>query len=286
MPADRTDVVEGLSMGHERSLLFVPGDRPERFGKALATGADLVVIDLEDAVLPAAKDAARDHIANWLAEEGSAKIAIRINGTDTGWSGDDLALAVSSPRVAAIMLPKAEKKATVEAVGARLRREQRLIALIETPLGYVERLNIARARGIGRIAFGSVDFCAETGIGTMGDELNPIRTELVIASAAAGLPAPIEGVTLQVKDAGILADDVTRARRLGFGGKLCIHPTQIAAVNDGFSPSVEELDWARRVVAAASLQGAVVVDGKLVDKPVINRARQFLAAAAAQPISS
>ncbi len=267
-------------MRNERSLLFVPGDRPERFGKALATGADLVVIDLEDAVLPEAKAAARDHIANWLAEEGTAKIAVRINGTDTGWNSDDLALVVSSPRIAAVMLPKAEKKTTVEAVASRLQRGQQLIALVETPGGYVDRLEIARARGVSRIAFGSVDFCAETGIGTMGDELNPIRTELVIACAAAGLPAPIEGVTLQVKDPEILAQDVARARRLGFGGKLCIHPSQVVAVNDGFSPSSEELDWARRVLDAASVQGAVVVDGKLVDKPVINRARQLLAAVA------
>lgn len=266
-------------MVNERSLLFVPGDRPERFGKALAVGADRVVIDLEDAVLPAAKDGARDHIANWLSQAGSAEIAIRINGTDTSWSSDDLALAVSSPRVAAIMLPKAEKKATIEAIAARLRRGQRLIALVETAAGYVDRLDIARARGISRIAFGSVDFCAETGIGSMGDELNGVRMELVIASAAAGLPAPIEGVTLQVKDAVILAEDVATARRLGFGGKLCIHPSQVAAVNDGFSPSENELDWARRVLAAASTQGAVVVDGRLVDKPVLDRAKRLLAAA-------
>lgn len=266
-------------MLNERSLLFVPGDRPERFGKALAVGADRVVIDLEDAVLPAAKDAARDHIANWLSEAGSAEIAIRINGTDTGWSSDDLALAVSSPCVAAIILPKAEKKATVEAIAARLRRGQRLIALVETASGYVDRADIALARGVSRLAFGSVDFCAETGIGSMGDELNGIRMELVIASAAAGLPAPIEGVTLQVKDPVILAEDVARARRLGFGGKLCIHPSQVDAVNDGFSPSESERDWARRVIAAASVQGAVVVDGKLVDKPVLDRARRLLAAA-------
>ena len=267
-------------MATERSLLFVPGDRPERFAKALATGADLVVVDLEDAVLPEAKDAARGHVANWLADGRAEKVAIRINGTDTGWSSDDLALAVSSPRIAAVMLPKAERKATVEAVAARLGRGQQLIALVETPGGYVDRLEIARARGVGRIAFGSVDFCAETGIGTMGDELNSIRTELVIASAVAGLPAPIEGVTLQVKNPEVLAQDVARARRLGFGGKLCIHPNQVPAVNDGFSPSPAELDWARRVLEAASAQGAVVVDGKLVDKPVINRAKQLLAASA------
>ena len=266
-------------MTHERSFLFVPGDRPERFGKALAVGADRIVIDLEDAVLPEAKDGARDHISNWLSEAGSAEIAIRINGIDTRWSSDDLALAVSSPRVTAIMLPKAEKKATIEAIAARLRRGQRLIALVETASGYVDRVDIARARGVSRIAFGSVDFCAETGIGSMGDELNGIRMELVIASAAAGLPAPIEGVTLQVRDSVVLAEDIARARRLGFGGKLCIHPSQVAAVHDGFSPSESELDWARRVLAAASLQGAVVVEGKLVDRPVVERARQLLAAA-------
>lgn len=113
----------------------------------------------------------------------------------------------------------------------------------------------------------------------MGDELNSVRMELVIASAAAGLPAPIEGVTLQVKDFDILAQDVARARRLGFGGKLCIHPSQVDAMNDGFSPSESELDRARRVLVAASLLGAVVVDGKLVDKPMLDRAKRLLAAA-------
>lgn len=266
-------------MALERSLLFVPGDRPERFDKALGAGADRIVIDLEDAVLPAAKDTARDHIADWLSGVGTAEIAIRVNGTDTTWSSDDLALAVSSPRVAAIILPKAEKRATIEAVATRLRRGQQLIALVETAVGYADRFEVARARGVSRIAFGSVDFCAETGFASMGDDLNSVRMELVIASAAAGMPAPIEGVTLEVKEPEILARDVARARRLGFGGKLCIHPSQVAAVNGGFSPNEAELDWARRVLAAARLQGAVVVDGKLVDKPVLDRAQRLLAAA-------
>lgn len=129
---NRLPATQGVAMVNERSLLFVPGDHPERFGKALGAGADRVVIDLEDAVLPEAKDGARDHIANRLSQDGSAEIAIRINGTNTGWSSDDLALAVSSPRVAAIMLPKAERKATVEAIATRLRRGQRVIALVET----------------------------------------------------------------------------------------------------------------------------------------------------------
>lgn len=267
-------------MPEDRSLLFVPGDRPERFEKAASAGADRIVIDLEDAVLPEAKAVARDNVANWLSKEGPVQVAVRVNDTGTSWFSEDMALAVSLPRVTAIILPKAERKATVEAVAARLNRGQQLIALVETAAGYVDRVEIARARGVGRLAFGSVDFCADTGMKDLGDDLNGIRIELVIASAVAGLPAPIEGVTLSVRDAAALDLDIARATRLGFGGKLCIHPSQVAPVNAGFSPSAEELVWAERVIAAASLQGATVVDGKLVDKPVMDRARKLLAARA------
>jgi len=262
----------------ERSFLFVPGDRPERFIKALGAGADRVIIDLEDAVLPGAKEAARDHIANWASSSEAKEIAVRVNAIDTVWNSDDLRLVASLPNIVAVILPKAESRKTVEAIAARLQRRQQLIALVETSLGYVDRLDLARSRGLSRLAFGSVDFCSETGIRGLGSELDPVRLELVITSAATGLPPPIDGVTLEVKNAELLAADIDRTRRLGCGGKLCIHPAQVVAVNEGFSPTGDEIDWAKRVIAASSTSGAVTVDGKLVDKPVLDQARKILAA--------
>lgn len=261
----------------ERSLLFVPGDRPDRFAKALAAGADRVIIDLEDAVLPDAKGAARDHIANWAAGAQHQDVAIRVNAMDTTWNTDDLRLVAELPNVTAVLLPKAESRGAVEAIAVRIGVDRRLIALVETVRGYIERHELARSVGLTRLAFGSVDFCAETGIQGLGAELDPIRVELVVASTAAKLAPPVEGVTLDVKNVELLAQDIDRARRLGFGGKLCIHPTQVAAVNDGFALSADEISWAERVIAASQASGAVVVDGKLVDKPVLEQARRLLA---------
>lgn len=260
----------------ERSFLFVPGDRPERYGKALATAADRVVIDLEDAVLPEAKPASRDRIADWLAGPDAREVAIRINGSETPWHADDLKAVAGAPHVAAVILPKAESRATLEAVAAQLQPGQRLIALVETIRGYLDLRAFAGSRGLTRIAFGSVDFCNETGIRGLGSELNAIRTELVVVSRWAGLAPPLEGVTVAVKNEAVLVEDVDRARRFGFGGKLCIHPSQVDAVNRGFSPTAEEVDWARRVVAVAAQGGAVTVDGKLVDRPVVEQARKIL----------
>lgn len=261
----------------ERSFLFVPGDRPDRFAKALSAGADRIIIDLEDAVLPQAKAAARNHVANWGAGAGTHEIAIRVNGSNSAWHADDVRLAASLPSIKAVILPKAESREAVEAIIARLGPGRRLIALVETVRGYLDRHELIKAKGLSRLAFGSVDFCAETGIRSLGAELDPVRIELVIASAASGLAPPVEGVTMDVKNPDLLAEDINRARRLGFGGKLCIHPSQVAAVNDGFCATAEEVLWAERVVAAAQTSGALTVDGKLVDKPVIEQAKKILA---------
>ena len=130
------------------------------------------------------------------------------------------------------------------------------------------------------LAFGSVDFCADSGIRGDGEELFAVRTHLVLHSRLAGIAAPLDGVSLALDDTAQLEADVARARRFGFGGKLCIHPRQVAAVNAGFAPSPAEVDWARRVVAAVASQGlgALRVDGKLVDKPVLLLAESVLAA--------
>jgi citrate lyase subunit beta/citryl-CoA lyase len=264
----------------ERSFLFVPGDRPERFGKALSSGADRVIIDLEDAVAPDLKVVTRENLLRWLESTDARDILVRVNAVGTPWHEDDIRALAPMPRIVGLMLPKAEDADAVAATRAKIPADVRLFGLIETVKGFTGLRAVAHAKGLTRLAFGSVDFCLETGIEGLGAELDFVRTQLTVESCLAGLPSPIEGVTIDIKSPEILEADIIRAKKLGFGGKLCIHPAQIAAVNRGFSPSAAQIDWAHRVVAAArSGGGAVTVDGKLVDRPVVLQAEKILASA-------
>jgi citrate lyase subunit beta / citryl-CoA lyase len=268
-------------MAAERSFLFVPGDRPERFGKALSSGADRVIVDLEDAVAPDIKVTTRENLLRWLESADARDILVRVNAVGTPWHEDDLRALAPMSHVAGLMLPKAEDADAVAATRANIRPDLPLFGLIETVRGFTQLRAVAQAAGLTRLAFGSVDFCLETGIEGLGDELDFVRAQLTIESCLAGLPAPIEGVTIDIKSAATLEADVARARKLGFGGKLCIHPAQIEAVNRGFSPSAAQIDWAQRVIfATQSGAGAVTVDGKLVDRPVIRQAEKIRASAA------
>jgi len=262
------------SLPLHRSVLFVPGNRPERFDKALAAGASAVIIDLEDAVAPADKPVARAALAAWL-RPGHAVI-VRVNAQDTPWFADDLALA-GAPGVAAVMVPKAERADTLAAVLAAGARA--LLPLGESAAGLAGLPALAAAPGVLRLAFGSIDLQVDLGLkDATEDELLPFRLQLVLASRLAGIGAPLDGVSTAIDDEARLVQDVQRARRLGFAGKLCIHPRQVAVVNQGLAPSAAELDWARRVLAAAGSAGgaAVAVDGKMVDKPVLLRAEALL----------
>jgi citrate lyase subunit beta/citryl-CoA lyase len=267
-------------MTAERSFLFVPADRRERYAKALETNADRVIIDLEDAVAPAAKDAARASLVDWLEGMEARDVVVRVNAVDTTWHADDLRATASLPRVAGLMLPKAENAGAIGAVRAKLPSAKALIGLVETVRGVADLRAVAQAPGMTRLAFGTVDFCLETGIQGQGDELDFVRTQLILESCLAGLAAPIEGVTVDIKAADVLQLDIARARKYGFGGKLCIHPAQVDAVNAGFSPSAASIDWARRVIAAVRAgSGAITVDGKMVDRPVMLQAEKILAQA-------
>jgi citrate lyase subunit beta/citryl-CoA lyase len=260
----------------DRSFLFVPGNRPERFDKALAAGADVTLIDLEDAVAADDKASAREAVAGWLAP--SKPVYLRINGADSDWFDDDLPL-LRRPGVRGVVLPKAEQAATV----ARIRGaapQLPIVALIESAVG-LRSVDALAATGVARLAFGSVDFQLDLGIPGEREELLFARSALVLASRLAGLPPPIDGVTVALDDPAQLADDIAYARRLGFGGKLCIHPRQVEAVNTGFLPPAADIAWARRVLDAANQAAgnAVRVDGKMIDRPVIDRARAILQAA-------
>lgn len=260
-----------------RSYLFVPADRPERFTKALDSGADAVVIDLEDAVAPDAKIAAREGLVRWLTTADHSRIIVRVNACGTPWHVDDVEM-VRGSGTAMVMLPKSEDPQQVASVASRLSSSARLVALVETVAGVVAMRWIASVPSVTRLAFGTVDFCADAGIEGLGRELDHVRSQMVIESRYAGIASPIDGVTLELDDEIRLDDDVASARRFGFGGKLCIHPKQVRAVNRGFLPSAAERLWAERVLAACvdHPEGAFAVDGKLVDKPVIERARRIV----------
>lgn len=258
-----------------RSYLFVPGDRPERFDKAWASEADAVILDLEDAVAPERKAAARSAVAGWL--DPSRPVWIRINAAEApGWH-DDLSL-LRRPGVAGVVVPKAEDLPP-PLLTLATERDIGLIALVETALGIHRAVALARTPGVVRLAFGSIDFQVDLGIEGDDDALLFFRSQLVLASRLAELPAPIDGVTVATGDADALQRDTARSRRLGFGAKLCIHPAQVDAVHRGFSPSAAERDWAERVIAAMQASGgaAVAVDGKMVDRPVLLRAQRLAA---------
>lgn len=256
-----------------RSYLFVPGNRPERFAKACAAAAGAVIIDLEDAVPPAGKVAARATVKAWLSD--AVSVLIRINAADTEWFGDDLALC-GLPGVAGIVLPKsetAEDIARVAQAGAR-----HILPLIESAQGFWNARALSQAPGVQRLVFGSIDFQLDLGIDGEGEELLYFRSQLVLMSKLAGIQAPVDGVCTAIDDSDQLRGETLRARRLGFGAKLCIHPKQVLPVNAAFRPSEAEIAWASRVLDAANAaQGAAVaVDGKMVDLPVMHRAQDIL----------
>jgi len=258
-----------------RTLLFVPGDRPERFDKAVASGADLVVLDLEDAVVPAAKVGARRAVAEWL--DTGRPCVVRINAVGTSWHADDLDL-VRDVGVA-VMLPRATLSA-VACVSSVLGPEHPMVALVETAAGVVHAAGVAATGGVRRLALGTFDLAAELGVAPEDrDAMAAARGALVLASAAAGLAPPIDGVTPAVDDRATLESDVAYAARLGFAGKLCVHPRQVDVVAAVLRPSVDQLDWARRVLTSGADEGVAVVDGEMVDRPVLERARRLLAAA-------
>ncbi len=272
-----------------RTFLFVPADRPERLARAFASGADAVIVDLEDAVAPARKDPARDLLATAFAERTvseRARLLVRVNAPGTSWWADDLRLAarLAADGLGGLMLPKAESAFELAEAAHMAGPEVALVPLVESAAGLAALDVLARAPQVLRLAFGHLDFQADVGLACEADEaeLVPVRLAIVLAARRAELAAPIDGVTPDWRDAERLAADTRRARRGGFGAKLCIHPEQVAPIHAAFTPTAAELDWARRVCAAASASGGVAsVDGKMVDAPVVRLAQRLIAMAGA-----
>ncbi|MEW6346893.1 MAG: CoA ester lyase [Pseudomonadota bacterium] len=259
-----------------RSYLFVPGNRPERFEKARAAGADAVILDLEDAVQPAEKPAARAAV---LAAADPVRPAwVRVNGSDTPWFADDIAALAGHPGIAGVVLPKAETQQQVSAVLAQAHAGLTVLPIVETAHGFANLTALCSAPRVSRIVFGTLDFQIDLGIDGDGEELHLFRSQIVLASRLAGIGAPVDGVSTTIDDAAAIEAEARRGRRFGFGGKLCIHPKQLEAVHRAYAWSEADLAWAERVLQAVaqSKGAAVAVDGKMVDLPVILKAQRIL----------
>jgi len=276
-----------------RSWLFVPADRVvDRFDKAAASGADAIVVDLEDSVRADRKAAARAIAVEFLAARASGiPVVLRINGIRTAWWRDD---AVAAAHLGLpVMLPKtasqddASRVALILSADDARQGQPRVVALIESAAGVLAAQAIAQSEHVLALAFGPEDLALD--LGNVASEMNPTvehaRLHVLLAAVAEGIPA-IDGPSLVIDDVEVAGSAARLAHATGYSGKLAIHPNQVAVINTAFSPSDEEVAWARAIVAAATTMeqtgdGATQVDGTMVDEVVVARARRVLAVAAA-----
>ncbi|SHE76156.1 citrate lyase subunit beta / citryl-CoA lyase [Modicisalibacter ilicicola DSM 19980] len=262
-----------------RSILFVPATRPERIAKALASAADAVIVDLEDAVAESDKARAREVLDAFLEHHPQARFMVRINAPGTRHYEADLALGARHAAITHLVVPKVESCQALEKAAAC---GKPLWPLIETARGLLALPSLVFVAGVERLSFGALDMSAELGLapGTpgAGQILDQGRYQLVVYSRAAGLAPPIESPHPTIDNTDAVAQAATRAREMGFAGMLCIHPRQLSSVNQAFSPSEADVAWASKVVEGATRQeGAFSVDGQMVDAPVIARAQAILA---------
>jgi citrate lyase subunit beta/citryl-CoA lyase len=260
-----------------RSWLFVPATRPERFAKAAASGADRVILDLEDAVAPDEKvDARRGLMTATIPRD--VPVYVRVNSALTPWFEEDLGVA-RTLAIRGVLLPKADSAAHVERALAAIAPEHVVVPIIETAAGLWNVLDVARCPRVERLVFGALDFTLDTGIHDADGAFDAVRSRIVVASKVAGIAPPVDLVTLAIDDQDQLRRHAARSRSFGFGGKLCIHPKQISITNDAFRPSDEEVSWARAILdeLASRPEDAVFAHrGELVDRPVIQRAKQII----------
>ena len=271
-------------LGFSSNFLFVPGTRPERFIKALDSGAGGVVLDLEDAVAEEDKETARNAIrAAWpqFSDEQKKRLVIRTNSPGTKFYAADLMLA-QELQVGCLLIPKSESLDQINGAALVLPNTA-IIPMIETAIGLDRLREIANSNQVLRLALGNLDLQADLGMicDAQESELQTARYQIVLASRLAQIAPPIDGVTPSTDDTPRIADDAQRAKRMGFGAKLCIHPKQVVIVQDAFMPTEEEITWAQRVIEAdqASKGGAVKLDGRMIDRPVVLLAKRTLAIA-------
>jgi len=271
-----------------RSLLFVPADRPERFGKAAASGADALILDLEDSVTPDRKEAGRAAIAQWLAGDRAITTFVRVNPLDGGLTRADLA-AIMPGRPDGLVLPKAEGAASVEALHALLDEGAAPLILpiaTETPAAIFRLGEYARVtRLLAGLTWGAEDLPAAIGAlsaraedGSYTAPYEMVRSLTLFGAHAAGVAA-IETVFPRIDAPEALSAYVARARRDGFTGMMAIHPAQIGIINQGFTPSAEDMARAYAIVTAFAENpdvGALKLDGKMIDRPHLVQARRIL----------
>ena len=264
-----------------RSFLFVPANRPERFAKAVASGADAVILDLEDSVPWPSKAEARAAIRQaWPQLQAAAcAVVIRINSPDTEWGQQDLLELQGLAGLAGLMVPKCESAQTLARVAQAFPGVPSL-PIIESAMGYLALREIAQAPQVSRLVVGHIDFLADTGMACGEDqrELDSLRFEVAMCTRLGQLAPAIDGVTVSVDDEALIRADTERSLRFGFGAKLCIHPRQVPVVHATLAPTPTQIEWAQRVLAAmqASNGSAAQLDGKMVDLPVVLQAQRLL----------
>ncbi|MGB7385466.1 MAG: aldolase/citrate lyase family protein [Rhodococcus sp. (in: high G+C Gram-positive bacteria)] len=267
-------VTPAVAPDRARSWLLVPATRPQAFSAAVDSEVDAVILDIEDAVAPAAKPAAREAVVSWL--EAGNTAWVRINDATTSFWAEDLAALAGVGTLAGIMLAKTESGSQVDATAARLPEGTRILALVESAVGLEAVAEIARADSTFRLAFGSGDFRRDTGMSDEPLAMAYPRSRLVVSSRAARLPGPIDGPTLTAND-GILARDSALTVSMGMTGKLCMHAEQAPIVNRELAPTPNDVTWAHEVVEELGADGAHVKDGS--DLPRLAKALKIRAAA-------
>jgi len=262
------------------SFLFVPGSKPERINKAIASGADAVIVDLEDSVKFDEKEAARNSVSDFLERNKGARVLLRVNAQDSCEHEKDLELCSEASNVFGVMLPKAAQRSEIEHVVSRTGKP--VWPLIESALGVAALPDLVKASGVARLSIGALDLAADLELmyPTEGCEkiLDYCRSQLVLHSKIGRLGPPVESVVPTFNELDVVSRAATQAKQMGFGGMLAIHPDQLQGIHSAFLPSQVELDWAERVIACSKRFGSVFqIDGKMVDAPVIKSAERIIA---------
>ncbi|SDU94635.1 HpcH/HpaI aldolase/citrate lyase family protein [Pseudomonas mucidolens] len=268
-----------------RSALFVPGSRPERFSKALAAGADVVIVDFEDAVEESLKRQARDNLVAFLQTETQASVWVRINAPEHSEHAADIAFCQQQSGVAGVLLPKAESGAQVAAVAVI---DKPIWPIIESARGILKLAEIAAGQCVQRLAFGALDYGLDLNLKIDSPSaqfvLDQARVDLLLHSRESKLLAPLDGVYPSIDDFEGLHEAICHAYDMGFAGAMCIHPKQISVIHRAMAPTAEMMAWAQRVVDASTHgRGAFQIDGQMVDAPVLIRAQRILATAPINP---
>jgi len=268
------------------TALFVPGDRPDRFAKAAASGADLVIIDLEDAVSPDRRSYALEQASAALSGADPAhptlRALVRVTDASSSTHREEVDRLVDLARhpghgLIGVVVPKAAVPDSLALVVTAFETGTEpipVVALVESAAGVLAAPALARAPGVARLAFGALDFSLDVGADPDSDTTRSARTQLVLASRAAGLPGPFASPSVEIADLTAVETAARSARADGFGGHLCIHPSQVEVVRRAFLPTEQEARWAEGVLTATD-GGASRLEGQMIDRPVLARARRI-----------